>query len=68
MRNALPISVAVGRSESNRVVARSSFSISSSTSSGSLKPLRGEELDAVVLERVVRCGDHHAGVGAHGFA
>ena len=38
-------------------------SMRSSTSSGSLAPPRGEELDAVVGRRVVRCRDHDAEVG-----
>ena len=38
-------------------------SMRSSTSSGSLGPPRGEELDAVVGHRVVRRGDHDAEVG-----
>ncbi len=30
-----------------------------------LETLAREKLDAVVLVRIVRCRDHHAGVGAH---
>ena len=43
----------------------SARSISASASSGSLKPSAAEDLDAVVLVRVVAGADHDAGVGAH---
>ena len=33
---------------------------------GQLEAVRAEELDAVVVERIVRGRDHHAEIGAHG--
>jgi hypothetical protein len=58
----LPISVAVGRSVSI-ASRRTRRSISASTRR-QLEARLAEELDAVVLERVVRGGDHDARVGA----
>ena len=45
--------------------ASSSVSILRSISSRQLEPVGAEQFDAVVLEEVVRGGDHHAEIAAH---